>query len=139
MSSHRRRTVNFSFTAAPALLIIGSMAFEQYTYKRIEALTDEFIEKRRPPVHIRQQVDLSFRIDNQSVIIFEIRPQWDNPAKKMEIVIAKSTFVRTQKIWKIFWRRSDMKWHSYDPAPETERFEEFLQIVDKDEYGCFWG
>ena len=115
------------------------MAFEQYTYKRIEALTDEFIEKHRPPVHIRQQLDLSFRIDNQSVIIFEIRPQWDNPEKKLEIVIAKSTFIRTKKIWKIFWHRSDMKWHRYDPAPQTERFEEFLQILDKDECGCFWG
>ena len=115
------------------------MAFEQYTYKRIEALTDEFIEKRRPPVDIRDQVDLSFRIDNQSVVIFEIRPIWNDPTQKMEEMIAKATFVRTQKIWKIYWQRADLKWHCYGPDPQVDRFEEFLEIVGKDEHCCFWG
>jgi hypothetical protein len=115
------------------------MAFDQFTYKRIETLTDEFIQKRRPPVDIRDQVDLSFRIDDQSVVIFEIRPLWDNPAEKIEGMIAKSTFVKSKKVWNIYWQRSDLKWHRYDLDSEVERFEEFLEVVDKDECCSFWG
>lgn len=115
------------------------MAFEQFTYKRIEALTDEFVERRRPPADLRQQVDLLFRIEGQSVIIFEIRPQWNDPAKKLESMIAKATFVKSAKIWKIYWQKSDLKWHPYDPVPEVSRFEDFLEIINADEFGCFWG
>jgi len=115
------------------------MAFEQFTYNRVEALTDEFIERHRPPVHIRQKLDISFRIDGQSVIIFEIRPQWDNPTEKMESMVAKTTFVRTQNIWKIYWQRADLKWHLYEPADQVDRFEDFLSVVDEDAFACFWG
>ena len=115
------------------------MAFEQFTYKKVEALTDEFVEKHRPPANLRQKLDLSFRIEKQSVIIFEIRPQWDDPTNKMECMVAKTTFVRTQKVWKVYWQRADLKWHLYEPVAEVKRFEDFLEIVDKDEFSCFWG
>ena len=115
------------------------MGFEQFTYKRLEALTDELVEKRRPPVHVRAELDISFRIEGQSVIIFTIRPEWKDPDKKMESMIAKCTFVRTKNVWKIYWQRADLKWHLYEPASEVDRFEEFLSIVDEDALGCFWG
>ncbi len=115
------------------------MAFEQFTFKKIEALADEFIERRRHPANLRQKLDLSFRIDGQSVIIFEIRPQWDDPMSKIESMVAKATFVRSQKIWKVYWQRADLKWHPYEPAPQVNRFEDFLEIVDQDGFGCFWG
>jgi hypothetical protein len=35
--------------------------------------------------------------------------------------------------------RADLKWHVYDPAPEAASIEEFLAVVDKDEYACFFG
>ena len=103
------------------------MAFEQFTYKRIEALTDEFVERRRPPVELRQQVDLLFRIENQSVIIFELRPQWNDPTNIQECMVAKTTFVRSQKIWKVYWQRADLKWHLYEPVAKVKQFEDFLE------------
>jgi len=115
------------------------MAFAQFELKRIEALTDEFLESRRPPLEIRDRVDLAFRIEKQSVIIFEIRPIWDNPTEKIDEMIAKATFVKTQNVWKIYWQRADLKWHSYEPLPEVERIEQFLEAVDEDDYCCFWG
>ena len=45
--------------------------------KRIEKVVAAFVAKRRPPVHLRDQVDLSFRFDGRSVEIFEIRPRCD--------------------------------------------------------------
>jgi hypothetical protein len=35
--------------------------------------------------------------------------------------------------------RSDLKWHSYTPAPELRSIEEFFAIVNADDTGCFFG
>jgi hypothetical protein len=40
---------------------------------------ENFLERRRPPEPIRHQLGLSYRIDDQSVTIFELRPRWKKP------------------------------------------------------------
>ncbi len=100
---------------------------------------DEFMERRRPPAHIRSQVDLGYRITGQSIELFEIRPVWNQPSKKMENPIAKTTFVRTQKVWRVYWLRADLKWHLYEPNPAVSNVAAFLSVVEKDSHGCFWG
>ena len=57
----------------------------------------------------------------------------------MEHSVAKATYVKTQRIWKIYWQRADLKWHGYEPNYEVETLQEFLAIVDRDEYACFFG
>jgi hypothetical protein len=49
------------------------------------------MQKRRPPVHIRSQLDLLYKIENQNVLIFEVRPVWNNPKEKMKLPVAKAT------------------------------------------------
>ena len=115
------------------------MAFNDIEGKKYELLVRGFVEKRRPPPHIRQQLDIGYRVKDQSVEIFEVRPRWDNPREKMEHAVAKATFVRTRGVWRIFWQRRDLKWHRYDPDPEVELLEDFLAIVNTDKYGCFFG
>ena len=51
--------------------------------------------------------------------LFEIRPYWRDPTKKIENPVAKATFVRTTGTWRVFWQRADLKWHSYEPAPQV--------------------
>ena len=53
--------------------------------------------------------------------------------------MAKATYVRSQNIWKVYWQRADLKWHSYDPDPEVDSIEDFLSVVDADKYACFFG
>jgi hypothetical protein len=115
------------------------MAFSELELKRYERDLARFMERRRPPPHIRPQRDLGYRIKGQSVEIFEIRPDWRNQAKKMETPVAKATFVRAQDCWRIYWMRRDLKWHGYEPNHEVRSLEEFLAIVDRDEYSCFFG
>ena len=115
------------------------MAFNDIDRKRAERLVGAFVEKRRPPPHIRPQLDLGFRVQGQSVEIFEIRPGWRVREEKMEHPVARTTFIKTQKIWKIYWQRADLKWHTYSPAPEVDSLEEFLSLVEKDEHACFFG
>lgn len=115
------------------------MAISEFEIKRCEVKLDEFMDKHRPPAHIRNEVDLAYRIDNQSIEIFEIRPKWDDPVKKVETPVAKTTYVKKQKRWKVYWQRGDLKWHSYEPKPIVKMLEEFLDVVGEDQHACFFG
>ena len=115
------------------------MPFNDIEQKRIEKALAAFLARRRPPVHVRSQLDIGYRQSGQSIELVEIRPQWDDPTIIREHPFAKATYVKTQMAWKLFWRRADLKWHGYEPAPTVKTIEEFLAIVHKDEYACFFG
>ncbi|MEP4532966.1 MAG: DUF3024 domain-containing protein [Cyclobacteriaceae bacterium] len=99
----------------------------------IETL-ENYLIKRRPPEHIRQELDLAYRIEGQSVILFNIRPHWQNKEVTTEEMLAKTTWVHTQKVWKVFWMRGDLKWHGYEPQLEVKTIDQFLKLVDEDAY-----
>lgn len=100
---------------------------------------DRFLEEKRPAQEIRNKVDLAYRIEEKSIVIFEIRPMFMNPLEKTEIPIAKATFVKKSNQWKVYWMRSDLKWHAYGPEPVVNSVRSFTRIVSEDGYGCFWG
>jgi hypothetical protein len=116
------------------------MAFSEIEAQRARNLAGGFVERNRPPAHVRPQVDLAFRITGQSVELFEVRPAWRGGAGEMlELPFAKATFVRASQSWKVFWRRADMKWHAYPPAPQVPSLERFLALVTEDKHHCFRG
>tara|TARA_B100000446_G_scaffold16724_1_gene14215 strand:- start:9168 stop:9515 length:348 start_codon:yes stop_codon:yes gene_type:complete len=115
------------------------MAISEFEIKRCENEIAKFLEKRRPPVAVREQLDFGYRIDNQSVELYEIRPNWSNPEEKMQIPFAKTTYVKKDKQWKVYWQRQDLKWHPYEPAASVKYFEEFLELVNEDAHACFFG
>ena len=115
------------------------MAISEFEIKRCERALKGFIDKRRPPAHIRSKLDFGFSIKGQSVEIFEIRPVWGEKTRKMERSFAKTTFVKSKQHWKVFWKRADLKWHKYDPSPIAKSIEEFVSIVDEDKFACFFG
>jgi hypothetical protein len=115
------------------------MALSELEIRRCEKSVAEFMKKRRPPPHLREKVDLAFRINGQSIEIFEVRAHWRATGKKIEHAIAKATYNKRRRSWKIFWQRADMKWHGYQPHLEAASIEEFLNVVDRDEHCCFFG
>ena len=115
------------------------MAFSTEELATYESILDAFIERNRPRPEIRDQVDLSYRVDRQSVVIFEIRPAMFRPGETIEGAVAKTTYVRTQNHWRVYWRRADLKWHLYDPDPYVDELPDFLRLVEEDELCCFWG
>lgn len=100
---------------------------------------EKFLGVRRPPASIRHELDMKYRIENQSIEIFSVRPHWKNPNEQMEESHAKTTYVKSKGIWKIFWKRADLEWHPYEPTPTVRFLEEFLEIVNEDENACFFG
>jgi len=115
------------------------MALSEFQTEAVKVFMEEFLKTRRPPPEIRDRVDIAYRIEGQSVVVFSIRPMWNDFSRKIEIPVAKTTYVKTLGRWKVYWQRADLKWHGYKPHPEVLSFESFLRIVAEDEYSCFWG
>jgi len=115
------------------------MAISEFEIKRCEREMDKFLDARRPPPSIRHELDMGYRIEDQSIEIFSTRPHWKEPGRTMKERHAKATYVKSKGVWKIFWQRADLKWHVYEPAPSVKHLEEFLEIVKGDQYACFFG
>ena len=116
------------------------MTFSEFEKARYTKLLTSFVDKRRPPAHLRAKVDLAFRVTERSVEIFEVRPAYlGKPGELMESPVAKSTFVQSRNAWKLYWMRQDLKWHSYEPNPYFKSIEEVIEVVDRDEMCCFFG
>ena len=105
----------------------------------VEKIMEEYIEAIRPPENIRPQLDIGYKIEAQSVLIFEIRPQWNDPAIINEHPLAKATYVKSKNEWNVFWKKSDGKWHRYSPQPAVKTLSEFIELTEEDEHHCFWG
>lgn len=115
------------------------MGLSKLQVEEVEAAMSVFMGERRPPASIRHELDLGYRIEGQSVFLFEIRPKWNFPGETLEAPFAKATFVGTKNHWKIFWMRASGKWNSYPPVSTVKKFDRFLKLVDEDSHGCFWG
>lgn len=102
-------------------------------------IMENFIQRIRPSEEIRCELDLGYRIEDQSIILFEIRPDWYKPETIREHPFAKTSFVKKNNHWKIFWLRSDAKWYAYTIQPTVKTLKEFTILVEKDEHGCFFG
>ena len=98
-----------------------------------------FIDKRRPPEHIRPQLDFGFSVVNHVVDIFEIRPDWQDKSTTRHTPVARVRFLRSQGDWRLYRMRSDLKWHAYEPSPTHKSLRAALRVVDADAYGCFFG
>lgn len=116
------------------------MALSEFEIARVMKVVGAYVESVRPAAHLRAQVDVSFRIKNQSVEIFSIRPSWNGqPGELMEEPAAKATYVRTSDHWEVFWMPASRKWKFYEPAPAVDAIEDFVELVRADAWSCFWG
>ena len=115
------------------------MAVTGVERKRWEQAVEAFIERRRPPQHLRTEVDMGFRIKGQSVVLFELRLDWRTRKTMHECSFARATYVRIRNLWRVYWMRRDLKWHRYPPQPEVRTIGQFLAVVDRDDHHCFFG
>ena len=92
------------------------MAFSEIEHKRHEKAVEKYLDSCRPPVEIRNE-----------------------PSEKIESSVAKAKYYKSRDEWKVYWMKSDLKWHSYEPVPEVKTLEVFFEVLEADAYGCFWG
>ena len=116
------------------------MAFtESEIAEHMKVLEDSFWSRRRPPLHLRDQVREGQRFTDQSIELFIVRPAFNRPGEQIEEPIAKVLQVRSQGVWRIFWKRADGKWHRYKPCAEVPSLTDALRVIDEDANACFFG
>ena len=115
------------------------MAFDAMLTLEIIDVMAGFLKRKQPPPALRRKVDLDYRIDGQSVIIFEIRPAFNNLNQKIESPFAKATFIKTKRCWKVYWQRANLKWYGYSPKPLVLTIRDFAELVESDLHHFFWG
>lgn len=97
------------------------------------------LEAMRPSPEIRSKLDFGYRVEGQSVVLFEKRPYWDNPAEVLQMDFAKATFIRASNEWKVYWMRASDRWEVYSPRPSAQSLGDWIGIVREDAHGCFFG
>lgn len=112
------------------------MTQSEFENRRTKKLLDDFVEKRRPPPQLRDRVDVAWRREGAHVELFEIHRE---PQGMTERPLARASWIKTHRHWRVYWMRASGKWERYPPASEVDRLEEFLAVVDADASGCFWG
>ena len=61
-----------------------TLALTEFERKRCEKSLADFMARRRPLPHLREQLDIGYKIEGQSIEIFEIRPDWKDACVRQE-------------------------------------------------------
>ena len=92
-----------------------------------------------PDPAVRAKLRVEYRIEGNTVILFESRPRWQHPTEWMEEPVAKFQYVASIDRWRLFCMRRDLKWHGYTPLPQADSVEDLVREVERDPTGIFWG
>jgi hypothetical protein len=114
------------------------VAISEFELFKVEAIAKKFCGGRNrhfPP----EQLYIDYKMEEQTLYILEVRPKWNDPTEKTELFVAKFTYVKKDKIWKLYWQRQNMKWQQYEPNGINQHLEPLIQIISEDPQGCFWG
>lgn len=116
------------------------MAFTEVEIsEHLKVIEDLFWSRRRPPLHLRDKVREGQRFTGHTIDLFLVRPAYRRPGEQIEESIARVKYVRSQRIWRIFWKRADGRWHRYQPHPQADSLAAALCVIDEDVNGCFFG
>ncbi len=104
--------------------------------KEVEA----FIASLRPEnPEIRAKLDYGYTYTNHTIELFEIRPAWNDPQVFHKEPFAKIRYIKSRRIWKLYWMRASLKWNAYLPHEHSPRLQDLLLTINEDAYGCFFG
>jgi hypothetical protein len=104
----------------------------------VEKQIAEAVERMRPPVEIRDKLDIGFTFEKNTVLLLEIRPNFMKPDEIMQRPFAKIRFIKSKKIWKLYWMRGNLTWLEYIKS-DFETIQKVFEVIKKDEDGCFFG
>lgn len=104
-------------------------------------MTDPIIqkieEKFKVPERMADKIKNVAEKSGNSYILYETRPAWDGSTKPWtKFSVAKMTFVKISDKWKLYWMRASGRWELYK---EYKSFNNVLNAIEKDKFGCFWG
>jgi len=128
----------YSIYEQGARAMANAGAFTDIQHRQIERLMAPICAVPADPA-VRSQLRIGFRVDGLSVVLFESRPGFMAPHEWQEEPVAKFTYVKSSDHWKLFCMLRDLKWHRYEPFPESRELPPLVDEVRSDPTGIFWG
>ena len=105
-----------------------------------EATVKAYVEKLRPASpDIRAQIDIGYSFEQNTVILFQIRPLWNDPTKKQHLEFAKVRYFKSKKLWNLYWKGGNDTWKLYKPFPSSTHLSQIIDVIKKDKHNCFYG
>jgi hypothetical protein len=115
------------------------VAFSEFELKLIDS-TVGVLCRRCSPAHVADQIRTVCDVDGHAVTIFEERPDWmDASLPWRRNPVARFRYYRSRGMWMLYWMRSDLKWHAYEPAKELTSLRELVAMVEEDAHHAFFG
>lgn len=80
-----------------------------------ESTIKNYVESLRPEnLEIREQMDIGYSYDGKVVILFEIRPDWNDAKKKQQFDFAKIRYYKSRKKMEFIldaskWKMGDLR------------------------------
>ena len=116
------------------------MAFTDFEIATHTGLIEQLLwSRRRPPLRLRDKIREGQRFSGLAIEFFYVRPAFERSGQFMEDSIAKVRYVRSRRVWRLFWKRGDGKWHGYQPCPKVKSLAAALRVIDEDACSCFFG
>ncbi len=105
------------------------------------SMIQSYVIGKRPSVEIRDRLDYGFKYEKNAYEIFEVRPVWNSqdPSDYQKLSFVRIRYIKTKRIWKLYWMRGSGKWELYKPFPESTSLDKLLTTIDEDSFGCFYG
>ncbi|MCX6713262.1 MAG: DUF3024 domain-containing protein [Candidatus Vogelbacteria bacterium] len=89
------------------------------------------------PASVANKIKIAVEKIRGNYFLFEMRPAWDDNIKPWtKYEIAKLSYVAKTESWKLYWHRASGRWELYR---ELKTLAGALNVIEKDENGCFWG
>ena len=97
--------------------------------------------RARVPEHVRDEVRIEADVAERHLTIVECRPPWraDFGPEWTRFPIARLRYTKATRLWSLYWRDRNLKFHKYDRVPASASVEELLAEVDRDPTAIFWG
>ncbi len=97
--------------------------------------------RARVPEQVRDQVRVEVDVADRHLTIVECRPPWraDLGTEWTRFPIARLRYTKGTRLWSLYWRDRNLRFHSYDRVPATTSVEDLLAEVDRDPIAIFWG
>ena len=105
-----------------------------------EVKINKYIESIRPDnLEVRKEIDFGYSYDGKVILLYEIRPIWNNPEKIQHAEFAKIRYYKSRQEWNLYWMRASGKWERYEPFPKATHLDEIIKVIEEDAYACFYG
>jgi hypothetical protein len=93
------------------------------------------------PEQVRDQVRVEVDVAERHLTIVECRPLWREESGRdwTRFPIARLRYTKATRLWTLYWRDRNLRFHEYDLVPPAASVEDLLAQVDRDPTAIFWG